>query len=144
MICWPRKCVMKFQPTFYLSGVLLPIVNCYEYLGYTICNDQQDNDEMMKRVRKLYGTGNMIISKFKNCPDEVKTMIFRTYFSNIYCCPLWSGYNVGTFARLKVAHNDIFRSLLNQRRDASASQLFVSHNVKNLNSMIRTSMCSFL
>ena len=144
MIFWPRKYNSKFAPEFSLSGVRLPIVDRYEYLGYTICDTQKDDEEMMKRMRKLYGTGNMIINRFRNCSDDVKILIFKTYFSNIYCNPLWCDYSVRTFGRLKVAHNDIFRSLMKQPRDISISGFFVHCNVNNLNNMLRLRAYSFL
>ena len=50
MICWLRKYRSKFLPSFSLSGVVLPIVDRYEYLGYTVRDNQQDDDEMVKRV----------------------------------------------------------------------------------------------
>ena len=144
MICWPRKWTHKFLPKFILAGTLLPIVESYEYLGYTICDSQVDNEEMMKRMRKLYSTGNMIINKFRNCSEDVKIMMFKTYFSNIYCCPLWCNYSVNTFGRLKVAHNNIFRSLMNQTRDISISAYFVTCNVKNFDNLLRSNAYSFL
>ena len=144
LICWPRSWRHKFLPKFTLSGFLLPIVESYEYLGYTVCNTQQDNDEIMKRMRKLYSTGNMIINKFRNCSDEVKIMMFRTYFSSIYCCTLWSNYAVNAFRRVKVAHNDIFRSLMKQPRDISISAFFVTSHVNNLNNLLRVNIYNFL
>ena len=144
MIYWPRRWLHKFLPQFFLSGFLLPIVDNYEYLGYTVCDNQQDNDEIMKRVRKLYSTGNMIINKFRNSGDNVKMTMFKTYFSNIYGCTLWSNYTVNTFSRIKVAHNAIFRSLMNQARDVSISTFFVSCNVNNLNNLLRVNAHSFL
>ena len=144
MICWPRRWTHKFKPKLILSGTLLPIVERYEYLGYTVCDSQLDNEEMMKRMRKLYATGNMIINKFRNSSEDVKIMIFKTYFSNIYCCALWSNYTVNPFARLKVAHNNIFRTLMNQQRDISISAFFVTCGVNNFNNLLRSNVFSFL
>ena len=63
--------------------------------------------------------------------------MFRTFFSNIYACALWSKYRVASFSKIKVSHNDIFRSLLLVPRWESASMLFVEHNVSNLDTVIR-------
>ena len=143
MIFWPRRWSHKFAPKVILSGTLLPIVERYEYLGYTVCDSQVDDEEMMKRMRKLYSTGNMTINKFRNCSENVKIMMFKTYFSNIYCCSLWSNYTVNTFGRLKVAHNSIFRSLMNQARNVSISAYFVTCYVNNFNNLLRSNAYSF-
>ena len=83
MIFWPRRWLHKFAPKFILSVTILPIVVRYEYLGYTLCDSQVDDEEMMKRMRKLYSTSNIIIHKFRNCSENVKIIMLKTYFSNI-------------------------------------------------------------
>ena len=105
-----------------------------------------DGNEIMKRVGKMYAAGNTIISKFKNCNDACKILMFKLYCGNIYGCALWANYNVSSYRRIKVAHNDAFRMLLKERRgpDHSISRLFVQKNVNNLESVIRTSVYSLV
>ena len=95
MACWPQNFSLKFSPTLYLAGVLLNFVQEYEYLGYTITCDQLDDKEVLKRTRKLYASGNMIINKFRNSNINVKITMFKTYFSCIYASVLWNKYKVG-------------------------------------------------
>ena len=72
--------------------------------------------------------------------------MFKTYLSNIYGCALWCNYNVSSYQRVKVAHNDIYRLLLNVRRgpDHSISMLFVQNNVNPLEAVIRVAVHSLM
>ena len=144
MVCWPQKYSLKFLPVLYLAEIPLEFVNEYEYLGYTVSCDQKDDLEIGKRTRKMYSSGNMIINKFRNSNNSVKVTMFKTYFSCIYASVLWNNYKVGSYMKMKIAHNDIFRYLLNVPRYESASALFVTHSVKNLDSLLRYNMISFM
>ena len=95
-----------------------------------------------KQTRNLYAVGNMVTRKFAKCSEEVKLSLFKTYFYNIYCCSLWANYRVRSYKMVKVAHNDVFRSLLNMPRYTSASSLFVMKNIDNLDVMMRKNMFS--
>ena len=86
----------------------------------------------------------MIINKFRNSNINVKITMFKTYFSCIYASVLWNKYKVGSYMKMKVAHNDIWRSMLNVPRYESASTLFVAHAVNNLDALLRYNMTSFI
>ena len=103
-----------------------------------------DDEEMNKRMRGTYTTGNMLIRTFGKCSLPCKLLMYKTFYSNIYACGLWARYKVASFSKIKVSHNDIFRSLLNVRRDESASTLFVQHNVNNLDSVLRACYFSLM
>ena len=144
MVCWPKRILFKFYPVFYLQNDVLEYVNVYKYLGVMIDDQLRDDDEMNKRMRSIYATGNMLIRKFKNCTIECKLLMFKTFFSNIYASGLWSNYRVASFCKVKVSHNDIFRSLLQVPRYESASTLFVQYDVRNLDSLLRASYYSLM
>ena len=143
MVCWPKYDISGAQP-FTLQGERLELVREFKYLGVILCSDMADDAEMKKRTRGLYATGNTIISNFRKCVDSCKVAMFRTYCYAVYCCALWSSYRVGSLAKLKVAHNDVFRTLMNVPRMASASTLFVNHATKNLDAIMRTAMHSLM
>ena len=103
-----------------------------------------DDDEISQRMRSIYATGNMVIRKFTNCSLNCKLLMFKTFLSQVYGCSLWANYKVASYRKVKVSHNDIFRSLLLVPRYESASTLFVAHNVNNLDSIIRTNYHSLL
>ena len=103
-----------------------------------------DDDEICKRMRGIYATGNMVSRKFSKCEISCKIMMFKTYFSSIYGCGLWCSYRVASYCKIKVSHNDIFRALLNVQRGESVSALFVQHQVNNLDSVLRTCYYSLM
>ena len=103
-----------------------------------------DDDEMKSRMRGIYATGNMLVRKFSKCNITCKLLMFRTFFSNIYASGLWADYRVASYCKVKVSHNDIFRSLLQVPRYESASALFVQHQVSNLDSLLRASYYSLI
>ena len=51
---------------------------------------------------------------------------------------------MNSYVKLKVAHNDIFRTLMNVPRYESASSLFVKHGAMNLDAIARNSMYSLM
>ena len=116
----------------------------YKYLGMLINSKLSDDNEMRKRMRGIYATGNMIIRNFGKCTTPCKINLFKTYCSNVYACALYANYRVATYAKLKIAHNDIFRSLLNVPRYNSASVLFVQHNVNNIDVILRVNVYSLM
>ena len=103
-----------------------------------------DDVEIGKRTRGLYAIGNTVISKFKCCREECKILMFKTFCSSVYCCALWSSYKLYSYHKVRVAHNDIFRSLMNVPRFNSASTLFVEKRTNNIDVIIRKAMYSLI
>ena len=144
MIVWPKSAKCKHKPSFRLSGIALAEVAEYKYLGCVLTNTMKDDDEMLIRMRAIYAGGNTLISRFKVCSDATKRKLFKAYCSSIYGCSLWCNFNVGSWRKVKVSHNDIFRALMGTPRYESASQLFVQHDVPNLDVVVRKTMYSLM
>lgn len=142
MMVWPKKAKLTFSPSFCLAGERLDYVSEFLYLGHSITNDLSDDQDMKRMIRSLYSTGNMIIRKFSSCDDFIKISLFKTYCYNLYCSALWCNFKVGTWRKIKVCHNDIFRNLLGMPRYHSASFLFVSNRVNNIDILIRRNIFS--
>ena len=85
----------------------------------------------------------MLLRKFSNCTYHVKIMLFNTYCSSMYCAQLWSNFNKGSIAKLRVAYNNAFRSLFSHVRDCSASNMFVSNRVNTFDSIWRKQIFRF-
>ena len=144
MICWPKRFLFKFLPNFYLQNDVLEYISVYKYLGVLINEHMNDNDEMLQRMRNIYATGNMVIRKFGKCGTDIKILMFKTFLSQVYCCSLWTSYKMSSYTKTKVSHNDIFRSLFLVPRYESASTLFASHNVRNLDAVLRANYYSLM
>ena len=83
------------------------------------------------------------------CTDKVKIKLFVTYCSQFYCAHLWK-FNKSDkiYSKLRVAYNNVFRFLLGLSRDeqgipCSASQMFVSRNVKSFEEILRNLIFKF-
>ena len=96
-----------------------------------------DDDDIQRQVNCLYTRGNMLIKSFSYCTTDVKLQLFKTYFYSIYMCQLWCCFRKCTQNRIKVAYNNIFRSLMNIDRRESISAEYVSKNVHSFMSLER-------
>ena len=144
MICLPKKCKFTSKPTFVLQGDILKIVVEFKYLGFILTPTMSDDIEIMKRTRCLYAMGNTVINKFKSCRIDCKILMFKTYCYSLYCSALWSTYKLHSYHKVRVAHNDIFRNLLNVPRYHSASTLFAENRTNNLDAIVRNAMYSLI
>ena len=86
------KC-LYFKPkdlsSLYVLGIMLnneplSFVSSNIYLGMIDHDKLDDEDNIMKHVKKLYARGNMLISRFRKCSDEVKTKLLNPFLSNAY------------------------------------------------------------
>ena len=143
IIFWP-KVVLGTGVKFLLHDKVLDVVDEIKYLGIYINNNLSDDSEMSKRARAIYAAVNALISKCKVCEPSSKSLLFKSFCNNIYGLALWSSYRVGSLAKVKVAHNDIFRMLMQVPRYESASTLFAQHNTPNLDALSRNAMFSLM
>jgi len=98
----------------------------------------------MRRVKCLYATGNMLISRFRKCSDEVKTKLFKSFFSNAYGSHLWCRYRQSIYKQSVVAYNNIYHKLFGVRRGVSISAICVNNNILLFGVLLRKSIFSFI
>ena len=138
------KCLRKLPvPTMYVNDKPLKWVDEHKYLGIFITNVFNDNRDVKRQMRALYGRGNVIISKFRHCTDDVKVQLFKSFCSDMYCSHLWSNYSINVYSKLKVAYNNIFRSLMSISRRQSVSKAFIDYGVDCFYVLIRKKIVSF-
>ena len=129
----PKSLSTLHVPDMYLNGQVLTYVSKIKYLGVFIDCDAGDNEDILRHVRSTYARGNMLISKFKICTDDVKYCLFRAYMSTAYGCQLWTCYKKTVFRKAAVAYNNVYRKLFNLKRGTSISATFVNNNVDTFN-----------
>ena len=98
---------------FYLNEKPLKYVTNYKYLGHVVENTLNDDDDIYRQLRFIYARGNCLIQNFDRCSPQVKTLLFKTYMTNIYCCQLWCNFASKSFNDCKVAYNNVFRRFFN-------------------------------
>ncbi|CAL8128115.1 unnamed protein product [Orchesella dallaii] len=149
----PKKTVCQYfgdysyddsRPLIKLCGKTLQWQDTVRYLGYDVSCRDRDHDEMLRRRREIYARANQLRSRFAMCSDSVKQYLFKTYFSSIYCCTLWTPVKKDYLEKIRVAYNDAFRMLFSHSRRCSASKMFADASMNDFNAMRRTSVYSLL
>jgi hypothetical protein len=120
-----------YVPELLLGGSEIRIVHDETYLGFILNDRVSDDDHIIKEMRNLFARGNMLIRNFRQCTHDVKVALFKTFCSNVYCCPLWYNFRKCIEKKIHVACNKVFKALMNVPRDFSASTLFVECKVMN-------------
>ena len=113
-------------PNFRLNNCDLQFVSQYKYLGHVITDDLCDDEDIHRQLSHLYARGNTLVRLFNRCSNSVKSVLFNTHITNIYCSHLWSSYKVSSFNVFRVAYNNIFRSLFNVPRHIEGITVSVS------------------
>jgi len=82
-------------------------------LGYNMSSSFKyyDHSEIDKRCHAMQARANMLGSRCSKVSDEVKKLMFKTYFSSIYCncSSLWIPQTQKCFKKIRVAFHDGFR-----------------------------------
>ena len=54
-----------------------------KYLGHIIKGNMSDEEDIKSQIRQTYARGNSLINRFYMCSENVKTLLFKTYMSNL-------------------------------------------------------------
>ena len=71
------------------------------YLGKTISAKNSDLD-IKRQMRKMYANVNLLFRKFSKC-SVGNLFLFKTYYSSLYCAPMWFDCTKTALKRLKIA-----------------------------------------
>ena len=110
-------------PQFSLGGASLKYVHIQKYLGFIMNEHLLDNDDIKRQLRCTYTRGNMIISKFRHCSNDVKAKLFKAYCTNFYGINLWSNFSNDTMRKLVVAYKRIFRNTMHIDQQKTTQQM---------------------
>ena len=144
IMCFKPKSLQKLHvPVFSLSYKNIRLVNKEKYLGLELSDDLKDDQDLMRQLRCIYSYGNMITKKFKCCSDDIKIKLFKTYCCNFYGSHLWCNYKASTYNKIKVAFNNVFRSLMSVSRGTSISAIYVANNIDAFPVILRKSVFRF-
>lgn len=128
-----------------LAGRRVDFVNQHPYLGYVISNDCSDNLAIDHVKKKMHATGNMLINRFKNCDDEVKSALFKTFVNSLlYLLQLWRRTNAETMRQFKVAFHSIYKRLMNKTKYTHNSPVFAVNRVLTFQELRRKIIHKFL
>ena len=95
-------------------------------MGHIITNNLSDDTDIYRQIGHLYARGNSLTRNFDRCSLSVKSRLFATYITNIYCCQLWCDYKMKSFKDCKVAYNNVFRRFFHVPRHVDGVTVSVS------------------
>ena len=84
---------------------------------------------MQRLISFIYAKGNSIVRRFNHCSEPVKKELFRAYFANLYGATLWRNYTDKHISKVKVAFNNVIRSLFNLKVGDSISTFLLNKNM---------------
>ncbi len=138
----PRELKEIYTPVFYLHESRISQVHNERYLGVVISDSQNDDEAILKEMRSLYCRGNIVLKKFKNCSENVKVQLFKSYCTSFYCSALWTSFKNSSLKSMKVAFNNIFRLLFGVSRRESVSQNLLVRGIPCFNVIRRKQVFS--
>ena len=72
-----------------LSGNIIDYVHKTKYLSVLLCSGMNTSIDVCHQTSMFYAQANTLFCNFPNCSDDVKCMLFRSFYTNMYCSPLW-------------------------------------------------------
>ena len=91
----------------YLSGNHIDFVQEVKYLGVLLSSSMKTSIDVSHQTRKFYAQANMLLRNFRYCGREVKFMLFKSFCTNMYCCPLWFNSTSSSIKKLKSSYNSV-------------------------------------
>ena len=99
--------------------------------------------DVSRQTRKFYTQANMLLRNFRYCSNEVKCSLFKSFCTNMYCCPLWFSSTSSSVKKFKCSYNSVLRRLLCIRMPYSASAMFVAHGIPSFYELLRKCIYNF-
>ena len=70
---------------------------------------------------------------FSHCPIDVKLLLIKCCCTSFYYGYMWSDYKKTMYSKLRVGFNNVFRRVLGLSCRSSASTIYTTHNIINMN-----------
>ena len=83
--------------------------------------------DVSRQTRKFYAQANMLLRNFRYCSNELKCSLFKSFCTNMYCCPLWFNSTSPIVKKLKCSNNSVLRRLLYKIQDTRYKILYFRH-----------------
>ena len=124
-LCFIPRTVKISRPQLYLNTLVIPHVSECKYLGVIVSQKNCDRD-LKRQMKKFYANANMLLRRFSKCSIAVKCYLFKTYYSNLYCGPLWYNFTFTAMKSIKNVYNNSIRGLFFLPKHNCASEMCVN------------------
>ena len=98
--------------TVFLSGNQIDFVQEVKCLGVLLNPSMKTCNDVSRQTRKFNAQANMLLRNFWYCSNEIKCSLFKSFCTNMYCCPLWFNSISSSVNKLKCSYNSVLRRLL--------------------------------
>ena len=90
--------------------------------------------DVSRQTRKFYAQANMLLLNFRYCTssNKVKCSLFKSFCTNMYCCPLWFNSTSSSVKKFKCSYDCVLRRLLCIRMPYSANAMFVTQQTHDV------------
>ena len=78
-----------YTTDMFLSDKAIDFVLETIYLGVMLMSQLKMSIVVSHQTRYFYAQAYMLLRNFRYCSVDVKGMLFMSFCTNMYCCPLW-------------------------------------------------------
>ena len=128
---------------FFQVAHLVALMQEVKYLGVLLNPSMKTFVDVSRQTRKFYAQTNMLLRNFRYCSNEVKCSLFKSFCTNMYCCPLWFNYTSSSVKKWKRSYNSVLRRLLCIQMPYSARAMFVAHGIPSFYELPRKCIYNF-
>ena len=132
-IVYEPKCYKLSCPSVNIGSEPLRFVNETKYLGFTFCNLNKDDKDILRQMRSVYARSNRLLRMFSHC----SIVLFNSYCTPLYCSYLWTEYKKTSFSKIRVAFNNAHRLTFGLSNRSSASTMYANYNICNFEEILR-------
>ena len=88
--------------------------------------------DVSRQTRTFCAQANMPLRNFRYCSNEVECSLFKSFYTNMYCCPLWFNSTSFIVKKMRCSYNSVLHRLLCIRMPYSVSAMFVTHGIRSI------------
>ena len=137
-----RSWVVKSSfPRFKLAGYCISYVCQFKYLGHIINNRLTDDDDIDREIKNLFVRTNILLRKFNNCSNSVKSILFKSGCLCFYDIALWRYYKTGSIERFRSCYNRCAKLLFGYKRHDSLTMLLLNHSIPSFDTILHNAQC---
>ena len=100
--------------------------------------------DVSSQTSQFYAQANMLLRNFPYCSNEVKCSLFKSFCTNMYCCPLWFNSTSSSVKKLKCSYNTVLFRLLCISIPYKTSAMFVTHGILSFYELLHKCIYNFL
>ena len=113
-VCMFFKCTVNKHcdnSTVFLSGNQIDFVQEVKYLGGLLNPSMKKSLDVSRQTQKFYEQADMLLRNFWFCSNKVKCSFFKSFYTNMYCCPLWFNSTSSSVKKMNCSYNSVLRRL---------------------------------